>query len=722
MKRFKNFTIGGLQSKIFNLSLFTIILLTAAFITISLYHTHMLSQVVADTAEKQEASISEITGNAMDQVVRQTLGRANRMEAGFADEMFTEAGKRVSYLADCAAKLFASPGDYGPMPFAGPDPANDDAWANMVVYAPGVDAEDPAVAAKAGLVANLSDTMISMCKFFGMEDIYIGLPEGVYFAVSRGTSNWFEDGKLHEYDPRKRIWYAEAVQAGKMIFTEGEYDFDTGEYCVECAMPVYDREGSLQAVIGMDLYLDQILQALEASAVEGECSLLVNQNGIAVLPVQAEAFPMPPEDREGDLHECRNEFLAGILREALGGNRPDVALGQLEGGNYYVVAAPIMTTGWVLVSAYDQAVSGQPAALLTDRLAAVQEEATAAYQEKTGKSQLTAIVLLSAVVLLTLGGALLLGSRVVKPLNTITRRVSELKEGDLEFKMEDAYRTGDEVQELAESFAAISHRTVEYMDRIVKVTAEKERIGAELSLATQIQASMLPHIFPAFPERSEFDIFASMNPAKEVGGDFYDYFLIDDDHLCLMIADVSGKGVPAALFMMASKIILQSVAQMGKSPAEILTRTNDILCSNNEVQMFVTTWLGILELSTGKLTAANAGHEFPVLKNPGGKFELFRDKHGFVIGGMENVRYREYELQLEPGSVLFVYTDGVPEATNADNELFGTERMVDALNTLPDAAPKEVLANMRQAVNDFVKDAEQFDDLTMLCLKFRGKS
>ena len=205
-----------------------------------------------------------------------------------------------------------------------------------------------------------------------------------------------------------------------------------------------------------------------------------------------------------------------------------------------------------------------------------------------------AIVLLLLVLLLTLGGSLVLGKRIVKPLNTITKRISQLSEGNLEFKMEDAYKTGDEVQELAESFAAISHKTVMYMEKVVKVTAEKERIGAELSLATQIQASMLPHIFPAFPDRKEFDIFASMDPAKEVGGDFYDYFLFDDDHLCMVIADGSGMGVQAALFMMASKIILQSVAMMGLSPAEILAKTNSAICSNNEAQMFVTVWLGIL--------------------------------------------------------------------------------------------------------------------------------
>ncbi|MBQ9251129.1 MAG: PP2C family protein-serine/threonine phosphatase [Clostridia bacterium] len=357
---------------------------------------------------------------------------------------------------------------------------------------------------------------------------------------------------------------------------------------------------------------------------------------------------------------------------------------------------------------------------MTAQFMQIQEEAAQSYQQSVNQSKMTATVLLIAVMVLMLIGALVLGKRIVKPLNTITRRISELSEGNLEFKMEDAYRTGDEVEELAQSFANISHKTVEYMDKVVQVTAEKERIGAELSLATKIQAAMLPHIVPAFPDRTDFDIIGSMDPAKEVGGDFYDYFLIDDDHLCMVIADVSGKGVPAALFMMASKIILQSVAMLGHSPAEILAKTNEAICSNNEAQMFVTVWLGILELSTGKLTCANAGHEYPVFKRPDGNYELYKDRHGFVIGGMEGVKYREYEIQLEPGAKLFVYTDGVPEATNAEKELFGTDRMMDALNAKPDAAPQEVLKNVRAHVDGFVKDAEQFDDLTMLCLEYKG--
>ena len=280
--------------------------------------------------------------------------------------------------------------------------------------------------------------------------------------------------------------------------------------------------------------------------------------------------------------------------------------------------------------------------------------------------------------------------------------------------------TGDELQNLSHVMADMERDLSEHEEQLTRITAEKERIGTELSLATRIQAAMLPHIFPPFPDRTDFDIYASMDPAKEVGGDFYDYFLIDGDHLGLVIADVSGKGVPAALFMMASKIILQSVAMLGGSPGEILTKTNEAICSNNEAQMFVTVWVGILELSTGKLTCANAGHEYPVFKRKDGAFALYKDRHGFVLGGMDGVVYTEYEILLEPGDKLFVYTDGVPEAANIKKEMFGTERMLAALNERREAAPMEVLNNMRSAVDAFVQEAEQFDDLTMLCLEYKG--
>ena len=250
---------------------------------------------------------------------------------------------------------------------------------------------------------------------------------------------------------------------------------------------------------------------------------------------------------------------------------------------------------------------------------------------------------------------------------------------------------------------------------------ENERIRSELAMASRIQSAMLPGIFPAFPERKEFDIYASMDPVRGVGGDFFDFFFIDRNRLCLLIADVSGKGIPAALFMMASKIILADNAKSGKSPAQILQDTNEAICANNPEEMFVTVWLGILDISTGLLTTANAGHEYPALMHADGQFELFRDRHGLVVGGMPGVKYHEHSLQMYPGSKLFVYTDGVPEATDAENALFGTARMLEALNAHANETPKQILCGVRQAVNEFVSDMEQFDDLTMMCLEYMPK-
>jgi sigma-B regulation protein RsbU (phosphoserine phosphatase) len=277
----------------------------------------------------------------------------------------------------------------------------------------------------------------------------------------------------------------------------------------------------------------------------------------------------------------------------------------------------------------------------------------------------------------------------------------------------------EEISNLASSIDTMERDMVESIRNLTAITAEKERIGTELSLAQKIQAAMMPHVFPPYPDRDEFDIYAVMDPAKEVGGDFFDFFLVDEDHLCLITADVSGKGIPAALFMMASKIILQSCAMLGQPPGEILTKTNEAICSNNQEEMFVTVWLGILEISTGKITAANAGHEYPVLKKDG-QFRLYKDRHGFVVGGMDGMKYREYEIRMEPGDKLFLYTDGVPEATDAEDAMFGTERMIAALNEEPEASPRTVIRNVRRSVDAFVKDAEQFDDLTMLCLTYKG--
>ena len=255
--------------------------------------------------------------------------------------------------------------------------------------------------------------------------------------------------------------------------------------------------------------------------------------------------------------------------------------------------------------------------------------------------------------------------------------------------------------------------------RIEKIMEERKKVEAELELAANIQSSALPSVFPAFPKKSEFDLYATMNPAKEVGGDFYDFFLIDDDHLCMVIADVSGKGIPASLFMMTSKTTISNEAMHEISPEKILTRANEAICANNKMDMFVTVWLGVLEISTGKLTAANAGHEYPFIKK-NGKFEVFKDKHGMAVGVMDGLKYKEYSVDLLPGDCILVYTDGVAEANNKNKELFGLDRIQASLDGNKSDDCRDIIKNIKTSIDAFADGAKQFDDITMLCLKYNG--
>ena len=313
----------------------------------------------------------------------------------------------------------------------------------------------------------------------------------------------------------------------------------------------------------------------------------------------------------------------------------------------------------------------------------------------------------------------------VRPLELLTKATTSFGKGTDQLSMDDVIevdiKSQDEIRDLYNEIRAMQRRIVNYTDDLQKYTAEKARISTELGLATQIQDAMLKMDFPAFPDRSDFSIFASMDPAKEVGGDFYDFFLIDDNHLAMLIADVSGKGIPAALFMMSSMILLKTRLMTDKSPADVMRSVNEELCSNNVAKMFVTVWIGILDLRNGKMVCSNAGHEYPVHRINGKQFSLVKDHHCPVLGVMDDIEFKDYTMTLGKGDTIFVYTDGVPEADNPQGEFYGTDRMVDALNSnSQDASPEDIIHSVRKDVDRFASGSEQFDDITMLCLKYNG--
>ncbi len=308
---------------------------------------------------------------------------------------------------------------------------------------------------------------------------------------------------------------------------------------------------------------------------------------------------------------------------------------------------------------------------------------------------------------------------VAAPIGKLADFTNEITESGRFENQRIQIRTGDEIEELGNSFNFMLQELEHYIDDLSKATAEKERIGAELDIAAHIQASMLPCIFPAFPEREEFEVYATMNPAKEVGGDFYDFFMVDETHVAIVMADVSGKGVPAALFMVIGKTLIKDHTLPGRNLGDVFTRVNNLLCESNSEGLFITAFEGVLDLVTGEFTYVNAGHEIPFICHAGGAYEPYKIRPGFVLAGMEGMHYRMGSITLGEGDKIFQYTDGVTEATSADEELYGMERLGAVLNRCRDKSPEELLPEVKKDIDRFVGDAPQFDDITMLCLEVK---
>lgn len=720
MKKVRNIVIGGIQQKVFNLVVVTVLLMMAAYTAVVIHQSGSLTHLMEETNEQQRQSISAISRGTMDSVLDASFTESTQMQAYIADSYFGEAEDVVRMLADYAEHLYADPGAYGLRAVSLPDRSKDGEISAQLLTEEGVDLNDPRIRTELGLIGNMTDMMIALYRNANVDSCYVALPSGVMLLVDDHAATKFDEaGNLVSIPIRERTWYTGAVEKGELYYTDVTRDHFTGEISVMCALPVY-HEGRLAAVIGADLFLNDMSAAVSASVRDGSFVCIVNEKGHVVFSPQAEgAFRALPDEQAQDLRESDDKELAEFVKTALKENT-GVRTATISGEGYYMTGSPISRVDWAIIGVVSKEALDQPTITLEAQYDDIQRGALERFRAGIGMAKATIIVLILIVFAVCAAAALVVSARIVKPLEAITKRVSSLGGDDLQFFVEKEYRTGDEIEILAESFAALSAKTLQYVDQVKWVTAEKERIGAELKMATEIQASQLPRLFPPFPTRTEFDIFASMDPAKEVGGDFYDFFLVDDDHIALVMADVSGKGVPAALFMMVSRVLIKSRLQSGETPSEALKNVNNQLCEGNNAGFFVTVWLAVLEISTGKGIAANAGHEHPALRRANGPYELVTYRHSMAVAAMEGVPFKQHEFQLHPGDSVFVYTDGVAEATNEKKELFGTDRMLAALNKDPDAIPQQVLKNVQEDIDAFVAGAEQFDDITMLCLKYNG--
>ncbi|MCR4585363.1 MAG: serine/threonine-protein phosphatase [Lachnospiraceae bacterium] len=390
----------------------------------------------------------------------------------------------------------------------------------------------------------------------------------------------------------------------------------------------------------------------------------------------------------------------------------------------------VLTTIIILIAAYTIVIAAQIFELreIGEKLRqsegySAMEDAFAESEQillERAESSRTVIILLLVFITVACGAnALVLAKKIISPLGSMSRSLTELSGENILFEMKDEYRTGDEIELLAETIAGLSLKTVDYINEIERITAEREKLQAEMNIAMQIQADMLPRVFPPFPERKEFDLYASINPDDMVGGDFYDFFFRNSNELVMLMADVSGRGIPAALFMVIAKTLLKNRAMQGGTPAEILEDVNRQLCDNNKSGMFVTVWLAVLDVKSGKGMAANAGHEHPMLAHEGEGFGLVQYKHSPSLAMDVDFVFEEHPFELKHGDTLFIYTDGATDLQDAEGEMFGHERLLGVLNRDAAATPKQQLREVTEVLEKFVADGgRKDDDITLMCLHF----
>lgn len=679
--------------------------IAALVVTIAVGVVSMLNikkRVISDSARLGESAAENSAGILKEQIESNLL-TITESKAEYASSQFGRLAGYVRQYASYLHYLYLNEEQYKPVEVLPPDNKNAGKLVLMRDFAnENIRLSD--VADEIGLLGNVEPMFESAMSVDGdiITTIYLGTKSGVMISYDKYSDSGESQGNYNFFESS---WYTQAKEAETLIFTDTYLDgYGRGE-TISCAAPFYDTADNFAGVVSMDVLISDINDSVIAmDHVNGAYAFLLDTNGKVI------AAPEAFRDTVGNNIVTDDKArLHGIADQILSGKSGIAATDQA-----YYAYAPIEGIDWILGVYFPTSVITEK----TDDITAVISENTSNTAQSIQNSILLAITIFVAGFIIIVIGVYFISKvfadRVVQPLLFLQKDVQMISEGNLEHRAK--IIQDDEIGELANAFNNMSASLQEYIKNLSSVMAEKERIGAELNVATQIQADMLPSIFPAFPEREEFDIYATMQPAKEVGGDFYDFFLIDEDHLAVVIADVSGKGVPAALFMVIAKTLLKNRAQMGDSPAKVLEVVNNQLCENNKAEMFVTVWFGVMQISTGKIVAANAGHEKPIIRKADGEFEIFKDKHGFVMGGMEGMKYKEYELEIEKGGCLFVYTDGVPEATSSDSELFGMERLVQVLNEEKDAPLPDILKSVKGSIDKFVKDAPQFDDITMLAL------
>ena len=696
----------------------------ATFLVLGIF-SYLAETIVQKDMAKMSVNLGKKSASYTDEILieelTQTLGELAKAKAEFINREMTITRDDATILAEAMTNIMAHPENY--LPRTQPDPRTQSVknGQTYMIFAPDIrDKVTPELMQEISIAANISDLLEEMTRNYSEYNCtaFAGSVKGWYFCSrivldDNGAANFNENipfsyERIYEFDPRKRPWYIKAVEAKKPVISdlymtltgEGEKTYQQ----IGASAPFYDAAGNLAGVVGLDYSNEDIYEWINREHLtQNDMNFVLNEHGEILFSTQnidARIFDK--------------------ATKAISENKSGVVQITINEQDYYVTFAPIEDIDWTfcMIVSEDEILKSAASThnYFLEQIKNLQDKLNQEYSLMNTLSVVIPILLL--IILFVMSTKL--SRRFVKPINELTDGVREISSGNLDKKI--TIQTGDEIEHLAICYNAMTDELKTYMKNLEKETAEKERIATELDVAKEIQNGMLPK---DFPNRADFELLATMTPAKEVGGDFYDFYFLDEKHLAITVADVSGKGISAALFMVISKTILNNFAetfykQNGLAP--VVAAANEQLCANNDAMMFVTVFIGVLDLETGEFTFVNAGHNPPVIYHAAENHCDFLDvKKNFVMGPMEGVPFAEQKISLAKGDLIFIYTDGVTEALNVADEEYLPDRLIKFMNKTDCRADLQtLLKNIRGDVAEHVGEAAQSDDITMFALRFKG--
>ena len=696
----------------------------ATFLVLGLF-SYMSKTILQKDMAKMSVNLGKKSASYTDEILiaelKQTLGSLAKAKAEYINREMAIARYDAAILAEAMTEIISNPEKHPPKTLPDPRTQSVKNGQTYLIFAPDIrDNVTPAFMQEISIAANISGLLEEISKYYSQYNCtaFAGSEKGWYFCSrivldDSGKANFnenipFSHERIYNFDPRKRPWYIKAAEAKKPVVSDlymtltgdGEKTYQQ----IGASAPFYDAAGNFAGVAGLDYSNEDIYNWINREHfTQNDMNFVLNEHGEILFSTQN-----------------IDERIFDKATKAISENKSGIVQITIDEQDYYLALAPMKDINWT----FCMIVSEEEVLKATSRthdyfVQQIKNLQNRLNQEFSYVNRIFIIIPALLLVLLFLMSTKL-SRRLVKPINELSAGVHEISSGNLDKKI--SINTDDEIEHLAICFNAMTDELKMYMKNLEKETAEKERIATELDVARDIQNGMLPKDFPT---RADFELFATMTPAKEVGGDFYDFYFLDEKHLAVTVADVSGKGISAALFMVISKTILNNFAETfykKNGLAPVVTAANDKLCAYNDAMMFVTVFIGVLDLETGEFTYVNAGHNPPVIYHAAENHCDFLDvKKNFVMGPMDGVPFAEQKISLAKGDLIFIYTDGVTEALNEADEEYLPDRLIDFMNKTDCRAPLQtLLKNIRGDVAAHVGKAAQSDDITMFALRFNG--